>query len=772
MPVILADLAKPPAVENPYSFPLDPFQMCAVDAINKHQHVLVTAKTGSGKTLVGEYQIKVSLAKGKRVFYTTPIKSLSNQKFHDLKHAGISTGIMTGDIKFAPQSDVVVMTTEILCNLLFKPVSGATLDLSLDNVDAIIFDEVHYINDRDRGKVWEQCILMLPPHINLILLSATLSEADKFAGWISTIKNDAPVHLISTLYRVVPLVHMVGKSAVVMDERDRFHEEAYTLWRAARESERKRHKEHAQKVAAREKGQNAVARDVRIHSFEHQMNTMIETLRNDNLLPALFFVFSRKKCEQYASKVTHDLITSSESADVRHIVNFHLHRYDYLQTSPQFHALFDLLQKGIAFHHSGLVPILKEIVEILFSRGLVKVLFATETFAVGINMPTKTVVFTSYTKHDDRGVRMLRTAEYIQMAGRAGRRGKDDKGYVWYLPDSEPATTDEVRAMMTGKSAKVTSQMMFDYDFLIRTFYGQGTDWRTIAKQTYWYAELQECVRHLETDKARALASKSAIHIREDALREIEARNAIDTTVKKPKERQRLLQRWNDEHVGPLWKTALEQYDRITTLTDEITALDREIENLQAYEETIQPSIDFLSQHGFLSDPLGKYAACIHEGHALMMALAFERKIFHGLPRDQLLGCLMLLSKDAEEEQPLSFCELLSRETLVRVDLLELLVKDIRRTEKQEVASWELTPYWVDVVIRWMRGDHLSAICHEYEIYEGNAIRALLKLANIAEEWTTLATLACDLEQLELMRDIRQAIVHGAVAPESLYLRI
>jgi antiviral helicase SKI2 len=185
----------PPTVQHPFQFDLDPFQKHAIHAISNDENVLVTAKTGSGKTLVGEFQIYHSLNKGKRVFYTTPIKSLSNQKFHDLKKVHPSVGIITGDIKFCPQADIVIMTTEILKNLLYKKGEDSLLNLSLMNVDSVIFDEVHYINDPNRGKVWEECLAMLPKEINLVLLSATIDQPEYFAEWLGTIKQK-PIHLI------------------------------------------------------------------------------------------------------------------------------------------------------------------------------------------------------------------------------------------------------------------------------------------------------------------------------------------------------------------------------------------------------------------------------------------------------------------------------------------------------------------------------------------------------------------------------------------------
>jgi superfamily II RNA helicase len=419
-----------------YSFPLDPFQQHAIAAISRDENVLVTAKTGSGKTLVGEYQIAHSLAKGKRVFYTTPIKSLSNQKFHDLKGMFPSVGIMTGDLKFRPDADVVIMTTEILRNLLFKADSatkslGITADLSLDRLDAVVFDECHYINDTHRGAVWEETMILLKREVNLVLLSATIDHPEIFAGWLGALKQK-PIHLISTQYRIVPLQHGVYRGdelVTIMDNKELFEAGLYKGWLQWRKGEAKSAEEHKDRVADRRRGgyEDAAIKRVGVKSFKHQMNTLIARLDSQKLLPALFFVFSRKGCEQNAANVEHTLLDSSDIASVKHILDFHLHRYgDNLLHLPQYHTLRGLLERGIAFHHSGLLPVLKEIVEILFGKGFVKLLFATETFAVGINMPTKTVVFTGYRKFDEAtgGQRMLNTDEYIQMAGRAGRRGK------------------------------------------------------------------------------------------------------------------------------------------------------------------------------------------------------------------------------------------------------------------------------------------------------------------------------------------------------------
>jgi ATP-dependent RNA helicase DOB1 len=242
----ICDLTKQPVhkVETyatEYKFPLDIFQEHAISAIDQGHNVLVCAKTGSGKTLVGEYQIAHSLREGKRVFYTTPIKSLSNQKFYDLKQLfpeqGM-VGIMTGDIKFCPDAKIIVMTTEILRNLLYKKGTltehvGLTASLSLQDLGAVVFDECHYINDRDRGKVWEETMILLPKEVNLIMLSATLDRPDLFARWIGELKQ-VPCHLIETQYRVVPLTHYILDHGTtlkpIMDSKEVFYDSVYSDW--------------------------------------------------------------------------------------------------------------------------------------------------------------------------------------------------------------------------------------------------------------------------------------------------------------------------------------------------------------------------------------------------------------------------------------------------------------------------------------------------------------------------------------------------------------
>jgi superfamily II RNA helicase len=766
----------PPEVENPYKFPLDPFQKFAFDAINNHENVLVTAKTGSGKTIVGEYQIHTSLAKGKRVFYTTPIKSLSNQKFHDLKEVYGSVGIMTGDIKFAPQSEVVVMTTEILCNLLFKKDTPNEVftNLTLSDVDAVIFDEVHYINDPDRGKVWEQCMMLLPKGINLVLLSATIATPEPFGQWLSEVRG-TNVHLISTTYRIVPLLHIVGSEQTVMDSKDKFYPDIYRNWLKQLDIEKKKLKDHKEKVSDRRGNgyeDGPISRDVRDHSFLFQMNQKVREMQTKNLLPALFFSFSRTKCEEYAKKVEPDLLTSTETSAVKNIVEFYLHRYPHVIGSPQYHQLCTMLSKGIAFHHSGLIPMLKEIIEILFSRGLIKLLFATETFAVGINMPTKSVVFTSFNKRDEHGFRMLRTDEYIQMAGRAGRRGKDDKGFVFYLPDREPASVAEVQQMMTGRQMTVESKMDFDYNFILKS----GENWKEIAEKSYWRAQHRKIIEgcNIQLEKLKVSMQKEEERISSIQSDECVVRSELELRVKNSvnvvkKDAQRSLEQWKNTHVGPVWKSVWEIYVGYRKISEEYFKLQQNTKNIEDYESEINMKIEFLKAFDFDNMPLSQLAANVHEGHVILMPLIFKNRLIHHLPVDKLIGCLALFIEGEDDDIMTTYH---NNHEITKIKEIRDMLQNYEDASRIEPTKWKLDLYWVDIAVMWMNGISAPDICKEYAIYEGNFIRAMLKLANLAEEWQTMATITSDIQQLELLTDIRQKIVRDVVIPDSLYLRL
>lgn len=781
-----------------YNFPLDPFQKHAICAMEKSHNVLVTAKTGSGKTLVGEYAIARALKAGKRVFYTTPIKSLSNQKFHDLKAMFPSVGILTGDIKFRPDAQVIIMTTEILKNMLYKEnTATASLGLSalvsMENLGAVVFDECHYINDRERGKVWEECFILLPPSVQLILLSATIDKPELFAQWLGNIKR-VPIHLISTQYRIVPLIHQIligDQPHVIMDSRDTFHGDVYTKWLQWREGKRKEKKEHERQVQGRRLGgyEDPVVKGAGgLASFVHQMNTTVELLEQKGLLPGLFFIFSRKDCESYAKRITATLITSSEGAAIEHIWNFHLHSFKELEKMPQAHALKSLLLKGIAFHHSGLLPVLREIVEILFGKGLIKLLFATETFAVGINMPTKTVIFTDLQKFSDdiNGLRHLRTDEYIQMAGRAGRRGKDVEGHVFYLPSREPISMGEMREMMTGRRTPIDSKMDFHYEFLLKTALNQGLDWTQIMENSYWSQQRRLEVTYREKELEKLLIDQKALNLDEDAIKECNQRDSLEYTLKTSvnaakKKAQQALESWKNSHMGPRWDLAWKSWASYKILEDKLHQVKDDIIQLENKTESVDRKLAFLEKSGYMENRkptfCGILATEVNEGHSLLMAKAYEKKIGYSFTKEELVCFLagFLGEADKSMESVLLSSLSLSHEVEDALYYVDTTARELMIIEEEcgtsSVANyWNLTAAWIDLMRSWHNGEDAATICSEYGLYEGNFIRTVLKLSNLIDEWICMATYCEHTEVLQRLEGLKEEIVRGIAKPQSLYL--
>lgn len=806
----IADGQQIPPMANPakeYAYPLDPFQKHALNAIEANKNVLVTAKTGSGKTLVGEYLIHKIFRDGGRVFYTTPIKSLSNQKFNDLKKEfGIDkVGIMTGDIKFNPDAQVIVMTTEILRNLLFKKGSstehlGLTAALSLKDLKGVVFDEVHYINDKDRGHVWEETLILLDPSIQIVLLSATIDRPEVFASWLGNLKQK-PIVLLSTQYRVVPLTHgvLIGQHfQTLMDSKEVYNEVTYRRWLDWRKAKDKDHEAFQRKVKAqRAQGvEGAIDGKVTKHSFLHELNETVLSMEREKLLPALCFVFSRKGCEKYADKISTSLVSTSEAASIRHIWDFHLHPYkEHLETNPQALALRTLAEKGIAYHHSGLLPVLKEIIEILFSRGLIRLLFATETFAVGLNMPTKTVLFLSLEKYSDGGRRPLRTDEYIQMAGRAGRRGMDPVGTVIYLPEDEPIDPAQMKAILTGGKSPIISKMSFHYEFLLKSLQANSITWLKLMETSYWFIQRQ---RELDTAK-RALTQLETRHTSfgytkkeiQEAWEKDELEQIVKTTVNaKKRTAQRKLDEFKETHAGLKWENMWRQWPAIREVEGEIQMELNRIADLEKHTANIQPMVDFLCEMGYLinatvltKDSLtkkGTMAAEINEGHPILMTEVFTRRLLHDLSADEIITFLTSFITEDTSKQYMPSIESLRIPGALKEVCYSVAdtVKELTNTEKRcgvvetPFEFWDMSTVWMGPVWKWLGGESSSQICADYGIFEGNLTKAVLKAVNLLDEWILLATIAEDIPMLEKMRGMDQKLKDGLATTDSLYLRL
>ncbi|KAJ0673854.1 putative RNA helicase [Helianthus annuus] len=446
-PVYNGEMAKT------YPFVLDPFQQISVSCLERKESVLVSAHTSAGKTAVAEYAIAMAFRDKQRVIYTSPLKALSNQKYRELSQEFSDVGLMTGDVTLSPNASCLVMTTEILRGMLYR---GSEV---LKEVAWVIFDEIHYMKDRERGVVWEESIIFLPPAIKMVFLSATMSNATEFAEWICNIHKQ-PCHVVYTDFRPTPLQHYVfpiGGSGLylVVDENEQFREDNFLKLQDTFIKQRL--------TGGNSKPSGRIAKAGNA-SGGSDIYKIVKMIMERKFQPVIIFSFSRRECEQHAMSMTKLDFNSEEEKDVVEQVfkNAIMCLSEEDRNLPAIELMLPLLQRGIAVHHSGLLPIIKELVELLFQEGLVKALFATETFAMGLNMPAKTVVFTSVRKWDGDSFRYVGSGEYIQMSGRAGRRGKDERGICLIMID-EQMEMNTLKDMVLGKPAPLVSTFRLSY---------------------------------------------------------------------------------------------------------------------------------------------------------------------------------------------------------------------------------------------------------------------------------------------------------------------
>lgn len=424
-----------------FPFELDRFQLDAIASLNADRSVVVCAPTGSGKTLIGEYTIHRALHRGGRVFYTTPLKALSNQKWRDFSHEFGSerVGLLTGDTSINREAPILVMTTEIFRNMLYGTPIGE-VGTSLVGVEAVVLDECHYMNDRQRGTVWEESIIYCPREIQLVALSATVANSQQLTDWIGHVHG--LTDLIYSDFRPVPLefhfCNPKGLFPLLNDDNTKIN------------------------IRLKPKpGQSKQGGGKRPES--PSLSVVLTQLRQRDMLPAIYFIFSRRGCDQAVAEVG-DLILVNQQEQQQLKVRIE----EFLARCPEAARVGQVepLYRGIAAHHAGILPTWKGFVEELFQEGLIKVVFATETLAAGINMPARTTVISTLSKRTDRGHRLLTASEFLQMAGRAGRRGMDKKGYVVTLQTPFEGAK-EAAYLATSEADPLVSQFTPSYGMVL-----------------------------------------------------------------------------------------------------------------------------------------------------------------------------------------------------------------------------------------------------------------------------------------------------------------
>lgn len=816
-----------------YQFPFscDNFQKHAFQCIENNENVLVTAHTGSGKTAIAEYGIIYWLKKGGRVLYVSPIKSLSNEKFKEITEiiaevnvkegTNYTVGILTGDIKLNPLADVIIMTTEILRNALYKINPGPNpnttettttetteptktteqsskqvVDFNFtDSITGVIFDEVHYISNQERGTVWEESIIILNSSIQLIMLSATIDNAKEFASWIGRSKQKN-INLISTSHRVVPLEHYiyVKEQLFKICSSNEYNPSNFSL------AKQRYLKEQEEREKRHQFGVNFTL-----------ISDFVTYLKQNDMFQTIVFSFSVANCEKYAHLITFPLVTYEERAEIDQIFNAYMRKYikqyEHLQ---QFQAIYSLIQRGVAYHHSGLLPILKEIVEIIFKKGLIKILFATETFAVGVNMPTRTVVFTELEKFTEGGRRTLTPTEYIQMSGRAGRRGKDTIGNVIILPLYQFPSELEFRGIFTGSVQKLKSKFAHNYGFQLKIFLSDSTNIQSFMSDSLFQIDNQKNLSGLQKqfeDLSKKLLDKTSTKEFDQAFIELvtkydeqetsrlklEQELGIKVTLSKKQQKEQQKLQFEINKI-PDFKKKCELYREFAKEQKNLEEIKKSIYSNQHHtEQTSRQLIQVLIKTGFIyetaseKDPhsiekdditvKGILASQINECNPLILTDLIVNDSLINLNPIELITVLSIFIDDTTDRDFEDICvEQLNFAPNKVLDIFKIIehIADQYLGLEQEAGLytenyWKLNYGYVFPTFLWANKKPVQEIMQFTNLYEGRFVKNMLKLSNILHDISCLCKIHGSIELLPIILEAEQLIVRDIVTVNSLY---
>ena len=811
----------------PYPYPLSDFQKYAIDGIMKGHHVLITAHTGSGKTLPAEFAIQYFVGQGKKVIYTSPIKALSNQKFYDFtkKYPHISFGLLTGDIKANPTADVLIMTTEILMNALFSKGSTSENPLSFqmdieNDLGCVVFDEVHYINDADRGQNWEQTILMLPRHIQMVMLSATIDNPTGFAQWIenrepiqmNSVENESQeivkkVYLASTEHRVVPLTHY-GYFATTETPFKTIKDKE--IQQKIRNSTNKLVLLRTSTGQFKDEGYHEIKRMIDLFD-KHQMymkrkfvlNHLVGYLKENEMLPAIVFVFSRKSVEQCAKDITTNLLEDDSKIpyivrnECEQIIRRFSNYKEYLEL-PEYNDLVSLLEKGIGIHHSGMIPVLREIVELMISKKYIKVLFATESFAIGLDCPIKTAVFSALRKFDGSSIRFLLPHEYTQMAGRAGRRGIDVVGHVVHCNNLfDIPSIPEYKQILCGRPQKLVSKFKISYSLVFKLFTSvKDSEKLDFVKQSMLQRELDECVfnstkeleaKYILLDKKEhsLFLLRTPPEICQEAITIRE--NMSMYSAKKQKEINRRIQDIKSDYKT--FDEDLKKHVEYGELKKDIEIDKKNLEYTENYSEIqIDNLIKILIEGGFIENSeltlYGKIAGQIHEIFPVIGADLVRYTGFTSYTGTQIAIMLSIFTDIRVPE------EIRTQKPIIKSKENEKMLDDFHKLEKAALfymdkeQEFQLPPtdfdYMYDLVplIGQWCSSQTEAECKwfiqgplaECEISVGDFTKAVLKIVVIAKEFQAVAESIENLSFLTALKEVETLLLKYVATNQSLYV--
>lgn len=733
-----------------FPFELDDFQKEACEIIDNGESVVVCAPTGAGKTVIAQHAINNALKQGCRIFYTTPLKALSNQKFYDFceQYGTDKVGLLTGDTSINRGAQIVIMTTEVFRNMLYGTNFGAVAD-NLKDVRYVVLDEVHYMNDEQRGTVWEESIIYCPTNIQIIALSATVANCDELTNWINTVHSKTK--LVNTDFRPVPLRFFYFDSS-----------QPYKLLPLLTPDGKLNNK------IKPEKPQWARGKDKRKKTYVKQI---IQNLADNDMLPAIYFTFSRKKCDEQMEKCSGlALNTRKEQEEIKAFIE------EFIAENPHLYGNkhIEYLIQGVASHHAGLLPAWKNLVEKLFQKGLIKVVFATETLAAGINMPARSTVISSTSKRTDSGHRMLTANEFLQMSGRAGRRGMDEVGYVTVV-GTPFQTPEEVAELVLSDSNPLESKFSPSYsmvlnllqrfnleeskELILKSFGYYSSDYRLkpILFQLEQYdKEIEErsfiCPnklsddKMLEYDKLRFLYVQNRQTYKKIIKQEKSKHRPLSPEVvefgKRNKEELHKLQTFACD-TCKLYKKHSKNLEVLKRIDSKKKKLLKEIEKQKdIYWNKFIAHRAVLKEYGYIQNDYptekGKTTSQIRSENELYLAEIIFSGVLENLTPSQLAGVICALTtEELRIEIPyIPFSEPV-RKTLNQIRNIKRKLEKVQSKYDIEAPLY-INPYFSSLIELWVEGAEWETVSEQIEIGEGDIVRAFKRVVDVLRQLTTI----------------------------------
>lgn len=733
-----------------FPFELDDFQKEACKIIDNGESVVVCAPTGAGKTVIAQHAINRALENGDRIFYTTPLKALSNQKFYDFceNYGQEKVGLLTGDTSINRNAQIVIMTTEVFRNMLYGTNFGAVAD-NLKGVKYVVLDEVHYMNDEQRGTVWEESIIYCPTNIQIIALSATVANCDELTNWINTVHSKTK--LVNTDFRPVPLKFYYFDSS-----------QPYKLLPLLTPDGK------LNKKIKPEKPQWAKGRDKRKKSYVKQI---ISNLAENNMLPAIYFTFSRKKCDEQMEKCSGlGLNTKAEQEKIKAFID------EFIAENPHLYGNkhIEYLIQGVASHHAGLLPAWKNLVEKLFQQGLIKVVFATETLAAGINMPARSTVISSTSKRTDTGHRMLTANEFLQMSGRAGRRGMDEVGYVTIVGTSFQSP-EEVAELVLSDSNPLESRFSPSYSMVLNLLqrFNLEESKELILKSFGYYSSdfrLKPILLLLEQYeneiKERSFVCPSKLS--DDDMQEydklrflyVQNRQTYKKILRQEKAKHRPLSpeviefgERNKQELHQLQKFACDNCKHYKRHAKNLEVIKRLVSKKRKLEKEIEKQKDIywnkflahraaLIDYGYIENDYptskGKTTSQIRSENELYLAEIIFSGVLENLTPSQLASVICAITtEEIRMEIPyIPFSEPV-RKTLNQIRNIKRKLEKVQSKYDIEAPIY-INPYFSSLIELWVEGAEWETVSEQIDIGEGDIVRAFKRVVDVLRQLTTI----------------------------------